>query len=115
MKEVSEFFVVEFYVRAHDQKVFRLVCLGWLENGLETTWNDAFFLLITQLSHHGVGLSWTCLTISKNCPIISLQNILRQMFAGGFVNGILRGLWREDVIKWENFAIFSLRIDFSYG
>jgi len=67
-------------------------------------------LLVAQVTHHRIGLAGASLTVSEDGAVVALQNFLGEVATSGVIDGGLRGLWGEDVIERECFAIFSLRV-----
>lgn len=114
MQQISELLVVELDVRAHYQKILGLVALGWLEDRLEATRNDALLLLVLQVSHHCVRLARTGLPIREDSAIVALQYFLGEVLAGGLKQIQLRGSGLEDIIKREGFGVFSLWVNVSH-
>ena len=115
VQQVSELFVVELDVRAHDQKILGLVRLGRLEDRLEAARDDAFLLLVLEAAHHGVGLARAGLAIGEDRAIVALEYFLGEVLAGGVEDVGLRGGGLEDVVEGEGFGVFSLGIYVSHS
>lgn len=110
IKQISELFVVEFDIRAHDKIVFVGIWSCCLQNRLKTSRNQSFLVLILWYSHHRMRFSWTSLTISEDSSIITLQNLFCKSSAGIFKHLFLVSLLRKDVIETERSVLVTLLI-----
>ena len=74
-KEVSDCLIVDFKIRYTDQELLGGITCDLCENILESSWHDTFLHWVLCYSSDGMSLSSTCLTIGKDCPIVTCDDI----------------------------------------
>lgn len=101
VEKIADFFHVDFEVRDTDGvlDLSRAMDENGVENLFRDSGDDALFLLIVHVTHHGVGFSGAGLAIGKDGAVVTIHDV----FDGGTNGkvedvGLLRG-HAKDTIK----------------
>ena len=90
-EQVSNFLIINFKIRSSDQELSLLrVSLNSLEDILKRSRHDTFLNGVSLLTCHGMSLTSTSLSVSEDCSVVSLQNILDDIGGAIIIDILLR-------------------------
>ena len=112
-QQVIDFFIIYFEITATDQELF--ICLLLFnnsENMSECRRNNASQVFVLRNAHHSMSLPTPCLTIGKDCSIVTFENRFNEWKCAFIIDiGLLRISVVDSVISkcfWSYLAIHLL-------
>lgn len=65
---------------------------GWGQGGEDSSYQrDETLLVHSRFSHHGVGLSSSCLSVSEDADVVALKGVKQHVLPNVLVHPYLRG------------------------